>query len=250
MKLFRNLVLIACMFASVNVYSQIKTSIGLGANISTGNSEIYGINSKASLGSLDNAKHQWGISPNFVYTMVRDDNNEYQTKQREAYMTGSYSTKVGKSKIISYGELENSFNKKIDLRSSLGLGWGYDIIRNEKMTLLFSEAIVGESYLSSINITKNLQSVRLSTRIKFEIKKPIKFTSITFFQPGILSNSNVSFRNNINLRSNNTLEIPINKRMSFNINCDINGSSYSSFVDPTVKTYDVISSFMITYKNF
>lgn len=250
MKLFRNIILIICMFASGNAYSQIKTSVGLGANVSTGNSEIYGINSKASLGSLDNSNHQWGISPNFVYTMVRNDNNEYQTKQREAYMTGSYSTKIGKSKIIGYGELENSFNKKIDLRSSLGAGWGYDLIRNEKVTLLFSEAIMGESYQSSINTSKNLQSIRLSTRIKLEIKKPIKFTSITFFQPGIVSDVKIPFRNNINLRSNNTIEIPINKRMSFNINCDVNGSTYSRFVDPTVKSYDVITSFMITYKNF
>jgi len=250
MKLFRNFIIIIGIFLSSNAYSQVKTSIGLGGNIATGNSEIYGVNAKASLGSLDNSKHQWGISPNFVYTMVRNDNNEYQTKQREGYMAGSYSTKVGKSKVIGYGELENSFNKKIDLRSSFGLGWGYDLIRNDKVTLLFSEAVMGESYQSSINVSKNLQSIRLSTRIKLEIKKPIKFTSITFFQPGILSDANVSFRDNINLRSNNTIEIPINKRMSFNINCDVNGSTYSRFVDPTVKSYDVISSFMITYKNF
>lgn len=250
MKWFRNFLFILSVFVSIDAYSQVKTSIGLGANISTGNSEIYGINSKASLGSLDNSKHQWGISPNFVYTMVRNDNNEYQTKQRESYMVGSYSTKIKNSKIIGYGELENSFNKKIDLRSSLGIGWGYDLIRNEKITLLFSEAIVGESYQSSINTSKNLQSIRLSTRVKLEIKKPIKFTSVTFFQPGIISDVKVSFQDNINLRSNNTVEIPISKRTSFNINCDINGSTYSRFVDPTVKSYDVITSFMITYKNF
>ena len=250
MKSLSKIILFLCTFISLTAYSQTKSSIGIGGNLSTGNTEILGLNLKSSLGSLDESKHQWGISPNFVYTLVKDDNGDYNTKQRESYLVGSYSYKYKKVKILGFGELENSYLKKIDLRSSLGAGIGFDIIRKENISIIVSEALVGESYLSDINIGKNMKSLRVSTRIKLEIKKPIKFTSITLFQPGILSDSNVSFDNNINLRSNNTIEIPINKRVSFNINCDVNGSTYSRFVNSSVKSYDVITSFMITYKNF
>ena len=234
----------------MNAYSQTKSTIGIGSNFTTGNTQIIGINSKASFSSLDDSKHQWGISPNFVYTMVQDDNGEYNTKQREAYLTGSYSQKLGKVKILGYGELENSYLKKIDLRSSLGAGIGYDIIRKPNVTLIISEAIMGEMYQSDVNLDKNLKSLRLSTRLKFEIKKPIKFTSVTLFQPGIATDISVPFNNNINLRSNNVFEFPITKKLSLNLNCDVNGSTYSRYVDSSVKSYDIITSFMITYKNF
>lgn len=250
MKSLSKIILFLCTFISLTAYSQTKSSIGIGGNLSTGNTEILGLNLKSSLGSLETAKHQWGISPNIVYTLIKDNNGEYITKQRESYLTGSYSYRLKKIKILGFGELENSLLKKIDLRSSIGAGVGFDIIRNETINVIASEAIVVESYLSQININKNLKSLRLSTRLKIEIKKPIKFTSITLFQPGIASDSNVSFDDNINLRSNNTIEIPINKKVSFNINCDVNGSTYSRFVDSSVKSYDIITSIMLTYKNF
>lgn len=250
MKSLIKIILFLCNFISLTVYSQTKSSIGIGGNISTGNTNIIGLNIKSSLSSLETDKHQWGISPNLVYTLIKENKGEYITKQRESYLTGSYSYKLKNSKILGFGELENSFLKKIDLRSSIGVGLGFDIIRKENITIIASEAIVIESYLSEINVDKNLKSLRISTRIKFEIKKPIKFTSINLFQPGIASDPNVSFDDNINLRSNNTIEIPISKKISFNINCDINGSTYSRFVDSSVKSYDVITSLMITYKNF
>jgi len=250
MKLLSKIILFLCTFISLTAYSQTKSIIGIGGNLSTGNTEILGLNIKSSIGSLDTAKHQWGISPNLVYTLIKDNNGEYVTKQRESYLTGNYSYKLQNIKILGFGELENSLLKKIDLRYSIGSGIGFDIIRKKNISIVASEAIVGESYISQINISKNLKSLRLSSRLKIEIKTPIKFTSITLFQPGILSDSNVSFDNNINLRSNNTIEIPISKKVSFNINCDINGSTYSQFVDSSVKSYDIITSLMITYKNF
>ena len=109
MKLLSKIILFLCTFISLTAYSQTKSIIGIGGNLSTGNTEILGLNIKSSIGSLDTAKHQWGISPNLVYTLIKDNNGEYVTKQRESYLTGNYSYKLQNIKILGFGELENSF---------------------------------------------------------------------------------------------------------------------------------------------
>jgi len=246
----RILLLLTFTIISLSGFGQnIKTSASLGANIFGGNYNAYIVNTQVTL-SQDSTKVSWTVSPNFTFGQVdKSGSGNYVTNQREAYITGNLSHKFNNQRILGTIEAENSFLKKIDFRGSLGVGYGYDLIRNKKITLLLSEAILAESYNSDVNISRNAFSMRLSTRLKFEYIGKMKFTSITLFQPSIYTSPQVSISDNINLRSINSIELPIVKKLSIGLINNINVSTYSSFINPLVKPIDWNLLFAIKYRN-
>jgi len=236
------------MFVVTSFGQRLNTSASVGANLFGGNWESYLLNSQFSIGQ-DSTNVTWNVSPTFVYGKIRKDEN-WQVNQREFYLTGNATKKWNRQRVIAFGESENSFLKRIQFRGAVGVGYGYDIINTPKTSLLISESYLIETYVADQPSVKNLTSMRLSTRIKFEYKGKVKFSSITLFQPAIHSNRSLDFENNINLRANNSIEFPLNRK--FTIGLQFNGflSTYSSYVDSNVKPFDYNSLLVFKFKNF
>jgi len=201
--------------------------------------------------SQDSTKVSWNLSPSFTFGQVDKQNTgNYVTNQRESYLTGNIAHKFGRHRILGTTEIENSHLKKIQFRGSLGIGYGYDIYRSKKFILLVSEAIMPEAYNSDVNLDRNAFSLRFSTRVKAEYIGKIKITSITLFQPSVLTIPNVPVHNNINLRSINSFELPIAKKISIGIVNNINMSTFSTYIDSSVKPIDWNVIFSVKLKNF
>jgi len=224
-----------------------KIQLSVGGNYTAGNAEILGFTTNNIL-SHTTLRREWTISPSFIYTQVQQG-GEFVPKQRELYVTGSVQERRSADKFLSSFEVESSLVKQIRLRSSIGLGWSFDIFRNDKTKLVISEAAVYESYLSDIIINKNLQSVRASTRIRFVHSGKVNTDIVALIQPAIWDDRNLNVGDNTNMRVVTTFAIPVNKRLQFGITSTLIGSTYSNYVNPLVKSFDVINSFTITYKN-
>ena len=251
----RNLLIAIMMLVASNMFAQdtpkpitpIKIQLGLGGNYSVGNANVFGFTSNNFV-SYTSLRREWSMTPSFIYTQVQQD-NEFKTKQRELYITGSVQQRRNRDKIFSSFEIENSLVKQIRLRSSIGLGWSFDILRTDKTKLIISEAAVYESYLSDILINKNLQSIRASTRIRFTNTNRINTDIVALIQPAIWDDRELKIQDNINMRIVATFAIPINKKIQFGLTSTLNGSTYSTYVNPSVKPIDVVTSFSIIYKN-
>lgn len=245
------LLILAFSIISLTGFGQsLKTSMSLGSNVFGGNYNAYIVNTQMSF-SQDSTKIAWNLSPSFTFGQIdRDNVGKYVTNQRESYLTGNLSHKFGRHRILGTAEAENSFLKKIQFRGSLGLGYGYDFIRKDKFVLLVSEAIMPETYNSNVDLDKNAFALRLSTRIKFEYGNRVKLTSITMFQPAIYTSSEVRVKDNINLRSTNSLEVPVVKGLTIGLVNNINMSTFSTYIDSTVSPLDWNVLLSIKYKNF
>lgn len=224
-----------------------KIQLSVGGNYTAGNTEILGFTTNNLL-SYTSLKREWTISPSFIYTQVQQ-NGDFVPKQRELYVTGSVQERRYKDKFLSSFEMESSLVKQIRLRSSIGLGWSFDIFRNDKTKFVISEAAVYESYLSDVIINKNLQSLRASTRIRYVHSGKINTDIVALIQPAIWDDRDLDVSDNTNMRIVATFAIPVNKRLQFGITSTLIGSTYSNYVNPLVKSFDVINSFTITYKN-
>ena len=155
-------ILIVIMFCASTAVAQdsikkttpIKIQLGLGGNYTDGNTKILGFNTNNSI-IYTSLNREWSLLPSFMYTQVQQD-NVFKPKQRELYVTGSVQERRSADKFLSSFEVESSLVKQIRLRSSIGLGWSFDIFRNDKTKFIISEAAVYESYLSDIIINKNI----------------------------------------------------------------------------------------------
>lgn len=151
--------------------------------------------------------------------------------------------------MICFGESENSYLKKIKFRGCLGLGYGYDIFRNDKVTIMISEVILPEEYYSDVNQSDNLFSLRSSTRVKFEYKGKVTFKSITLIQPSLYSQPHVNFNDNINMRSNNSIDLKITKNMSVSLQTNLNFSTYPVYLDKKIENTDVLYLVGLKFSN-
>lgn len=243
------LTILLSLFVLTTFGQRVNTSSTVGANLFGGNWESYLLNSQFSIGQ-DSTNITWNFAPTFSFGQIKKDDGAWYTNQREFYATTNATRKWNRHRAIVFGEVENSYLRKIQFRGAVGFGYGFDLIKTEKTKLLISESYLIETYQSEVNTTKNLTSIRLSTRIKFEYVGKVKITSVTLFQPAISSAPPVNFKDNINLRTNNTIEFPLNKK--FSIGLQFNGflSTYSSYVDSNVKSFDYNSLLVFKFKNF
>jgi len=225
----------------------IKIQLGLGGNYTDGNAKILGFNTSNSI-AYTALNREWSLLPSFVYAQVQQD-NEFKPRQRELYITGAVQERRSSDKIISAFELETSLVKQIRLRTSIGLGWSFDIIRTPKTKFIISEAAVYESYLSDLIIDKNLQSLRASTRIRFSTNGKVNTDFIALIQPSIWNDRGVSAANNTNSRISATIAIPVTKKLQFGITSTFIGSTYSNFINSNINPADINTTFSLIYKN-
>lgn len=246
----RLLLYIVCMMSVVTSYGQkMNTSVSLGGSYTGGNFNSYLLNSQISIGQ-DTTKLAWNIAPTFTYGKIYR-NNKWDINQRESYMVSSLSYRRDSHRIIAFSEIENSYLRKIDFRGSIGLGYGYGWSNKKgNFKVLVSEAIVPETYQSDIYVNRNLNTLRLSTRIKLEYSGKVKITSISLVQPSLWNDKSVSFENNINARFNNNLDVPINKNLLIGLQLNAFVSTFSTFVDSDVKPFDYNFVLLLKYKNF
>lgn len=248
-------ILIVIMFLASTAFAQdsikkttpIKIQLGLGGNYTEGNTKILGFNTNNSI-IYTTLNREWSLLPSFMYTQVQQD-NVFKPKQRELYVTGSVQERRSADKFLSSFEVESSLVKQIRLRSSIGLGWSFDIFRNNKTKFIISEAAVYEAYLSDIVINKNIQSIRASTRIRFAHTGKINTDIVALIQPAIWDDQNLDVRDNTNMRIVATFAIPVNKRLQFGITSTLIESTYSNYVNPNIKSTDINTTFTIIYKN-
>ena len=227
--------------------SPTKIQLGFGGAYTDGNAKILGFNTSNSI-THNTLNREWAITPSFIYSQVQQD-NVFKPKQRELYITGAVQEKRKTDKVFSAFELETSLVKQILARTSIGLGWSFDLIRSDKTKFIISEAAVYESYESEVILIRNLQSLRASTRIKFSSKGPIDIDLIALIQPSIWNDQGVSVANNTNSRISATFSIPITKKLQFGITSTFIGSTYSSFLNSNISPIDVNTTFNLIYKN-
>ena len=225
----------------------LKIQLGFGGAYTDGNAKILGFNTSNSI-THTTLNREWSITPSFIYSQVQQD-NVFKPRQRELYITGAVQEKRKIDKVFSAFELETSLVKQILARTSIGLGWSFDLIRSDKTKFIISEAAVYESYESEVILIRNLQSLRASTRIKFSSKGPIDIDLIALIQPSIWNDQGVSLANNTNSRISATFSIPITKKLQFGITSTFIGSTYSSFLNSNISPIDVNTTLNLIYKN-
>lgn len=244
--------LIISLFIINSVFSQnLKLNNSIGGNYNQGNSGLFLFNYQSIIKN-DSSKIDWVISPYFCYSQTLN-NNEWFVKQRESYLITSFSLRCNND--ISYylfTDIENSYQKHIKLRSSIGIGVGKIILNNDKIFLSSSIALLPEyfQYQHSINdnVKKTYQSsLRTSLRLKIETNGNIKFSSVNLIQPSIYSIPKLE--NNLNLRSINSITTKINKNISVGVQLLISTCTISHEMNTLVKSTDLTSSFIMTYQN-
>lgn len=254
----KKLVCILLIFLHLNLFSQtdtlkLKLNISLGGNYTGGNFSLYRINSRNSI-SLENKKNEFNFSPNFQYSQIATDGVNFKLREREILYSLSYTKRWENIRMIFYNESESSFLRKINFRTSAGLGPGFKIIQNKSIELDFSELILPEFLASNFGSDFDNFAIRLSSRLKFAFKsKNFSISSITLFQPSIFTLKSgdivVKPKDNINLRSVNNIEYSPLSWFSFGIGNEVVFQTYSISINPDLKPVDYNFSIFFRFKN-
>ena len=227
-----------------SAYSQVtKITSSVGVNYSSGNTGL-------ALGTFngtikrDSSKSSWSISPYICYSQIKSG-NDWTVRQREAYVTGSYTLRKAKWSLYLFTDDETSYQKKFNFKGSLGIGIGTNLYNDSQYHVGFSIGVMPEYYISSYNVEQ--RTVRLSARIKLETKGVLKLSSITVIQPPISMRPKLSMNDNMSIRSTNSLSYPVAKNLSIGLQVLVSTFTLSSYLDPRLKSTDITSSFTLTY---
>jgi len=187
-------------------------------NYSSGNYNAITIGGK--LNCIYNRKHNLAeLTSAYRYTKIDD---KCSPKEDEKYALFSYSHRVNNIKIIGVSENEISYVRQIDLRATIGSGFGYKFINTKKTELEISEVLLFED-IKYYNKEYNISTLRYSTRIKFTYTNyPFNFSTIWLVQPPIwqtqpISPINNGYKDNFNMRSNTTIDINLSKKIVIGI---------------------------------
>jgi hypothetical protein len=232
--------------------SKLKIEASLAGNATVGNFGSQALILRNNL-EWNFKKLELSWSPKFQISQI-STNGVYKLREREIYSTFSLTGRNKNWKLLFFNEIEHTYLRKIDLRTSLGLGFGKKLIKNKEIELDISEVLLPEFTISQFGKQYDNLALRSSTRLKFVWTKNIfKFSSITLFQPSLLTYKNggqfIEFKDNINLRNVNNIEINPMKWVSFGVGNEIIYQSYPNYVDPLIKPIDWIFFFSIKYKN-
>jgi hypothetical protein len=229
-----------------------KTELNLGGNISLGNFTTYNLIFRSE-NELRWNNIEINLNPKFQYSQISTA-GILRLREREVYTTLSFTKRNNNWRFLFFGELEHTFLRKIDLRTSFGFGIGKKLIKTKNLELDISEVLLPEITISDFNNNRlDNFALRPSTRIKFVWEKtPLKFTSINLFQPSIYTVKNggniIPFVDNINARSLNNFEVSIAKHISLGVGTEVIIQTYPSSLNPTVMPVDWIISLFIKYK--
>lgn len=237
----RAIVILTLLLLSHIGYSQVTGNLSIGGEMIRGNANNLMADIRSEIKS-DSLKVNFNVSPSFRYAYLI---NERRTLNRETYMSSSLERKWHRLKLIAFNENENSYNRKIRYRGSLGIGAAYQLINNQNFKIDVSEIILPEAiFLEDVSRT----SIRLSTRIKVAYQKSnVKFTSITLLQPSVYSLPEISLKNNFNARTTNFFEVAFAKNFSFGAGFDAVMQTYPSYIDNEVKPLDTRTYCLIKY---
>jgi len=243
----RYLLLVTVLLLAQIGNGQIAKNLSIGANGSRGNFSSLGLTVKAEI-KKDTGNYNWSINSNYRWS----EQSPYGTArmnlyENEFYVTANLTKAIGRNwKLMSFTEDEKSFQRKINLRSSVGLGFGLTVIKTKKCTLNISELVLPEYYSSSSNMDMDNFTVRASTRIRFDaIKSQIKISSITLFQPAIYSDRQVSFQNNLNIRSTNSINLTLTKKYSIGLLYILSYQAYPYYINKAVNPLQETASIII-----
>lgn len=238
----KTLVLLFLLVSSIG-YCQVRTNTSVGMNYSEGNSGIL-LGSLQSSIQFDSSKLYGNISPYFCYSQVKSG-NIWTPKQRESYLSTSLQLRHRKINLYLFTDFENSLQKKYNFRGSIGLGIGryYD---TKNIHISTSLALMPEYYNSIYN--QDERTLRLSLRFHLETKGNVVFKTTTLVQPSIFMDPFIGYENNFNLRSTNTILVPINKNLSIGGQVMISTCTLSEYTTTTIRATDITSSFILTYR--
>lgn len=251
---FLVLFLFFCTFCfSQTDSSKLKLNLSIGGNYTGGNFNLYTLFVKSSISKSWN-KNEVSFSPNFQYSQISNDRINFKLREREVYYNLSYTKRWDNFRVLIYNEAENSFLRKIDFRGSLGIGAGVKIFKSDNLELDISEMILPEFLISNFGNDFDNFALRLSTRLKFVYSQNnFKLSSITLFQPSLYTIKNgdeiVYFKDNLNLRSLNSLEYSPLKWFSIGLNNEIIFQTYSNSIDSNVSPIDYNFSIFFRFKN-
>ncbi len=243
----RLLILSIALMLSQLSNGQIAKILSLGADGSKGNFSSLGLTVKSEI-KKDSGQYTWSINPNYRWSEQSPyGSHDMNLYENEFYNTANLAKSIGKWKVLVFNEEERSFQRKINFRGSLGIGLGHSIIKNKSINFNISEVILPEYYSSSSNSDMNNFTIRSSTRIKFDYAKSIfKLASITLFQPAIYSDRNVSFHDNLNIRSTNSVSISVTKKYSVGLLYVLSYQGYPYYINKAVSPLQQTASVMVS----
>jgi hypothetical protein len=242
----RILILLIVLVLSQLSNGQISKTLSLGADCSKGNFSSVGLTVKAEI-KKDSGQYTWSINPNYRWSEQSPyGSHDMNLYENELYNTANLSRQIGKWKVLLFTEEERSFQRKINFRGSVGIGLGHSIIKNKSVNFNISEVILPEYYSSSSNSSMNNFTVRSSIRIRFDYTKQIfKLSSVTLFQPAIYSDRQVSFHDNLNIRSTNLVSVNVNKRYSVGLLYTLSYQGYPYYINKAVRPLQETASIIV-----
>lgn len=242
------LILVAFLSLSISGFSQVKKSVSFGGDGTRGNFSAIGITAKLDL-KKDTGSYQWNTSGTYRWSeQSKYGSNEMNRYENEIYLTGNISKQAGKVKLIGFSENERSYMRKIDLRSSAGLGVGVKLVKSKTLEIVLSEVILPEYYWSSVNTTNNNFTVRASSRLRLDYDNSgVKFSSVTLFQPAIYSDREVSFADNLNTRSTNTVSVKVKKNFEVGLVYTYSYQGYPYYITKAVSPSQETASVLLKY---
>jgi hypothetical protein len=231
----------------------LKLNLSIGGNYTGGNFNHYTLFIKSSI-SKNWARNEVSFSPNFQYSQISNDRDRFKLREREVYYALSYTKRWNNFRLLIYNESENSFLRKVDFRGSMGVGVGMKIFKSQNLELDVSEMVLPEFLLSNFGNKFDNFALRLSTRLKFLFSKNnFRLSSVSLLQPSLYTIKNgtdiISYKDNFNLRSLNSLEYSPLKWFSIGINNEIIFQTYSNSINPDVSPIDFNFSVFFRFKN-
>jgi hypothetical protein len=225
-------ILIPALFFSTLCKAQ-NFSVSLGGDYSKGNVNTANIDLRAEV-KQDSGRIAWNISPTHRFSYLT---TEKRILNNETYITASAETRKGRWKFLAFNENERSYNRKIVYRGNAGMGVSYHVVDKENLKLIFSEVVLPEVFYSEVSGQR--KALRLSSRVKFFWKSgAFSFNSVSVIQPSILNSPEILAKHNFVMRSQNSFEIYVTRRISMVLGADVIVQTYPTFLNEKVKPVD------------
>ncbi|HAR20335.1 MAG TPA: hypothetical protein DCR46_06700 [Cytophagales bacterium] len=224
-------------------WCQVSKTIAISSETSFGNLNSVNGSLQSSL-SHDSSNASWSVSPSFLITMIKRE-KDYEVFESETFVTSTFTKKFEKWKIIAFMDAENSFLRQTLFRCTAGVGVGTNLLAKGGWKVSVSEVVMPEIYVSDDRSLDEVVCLRLSTRLKIKFKGKVNFESIAFFQPSVWNSNNITLADNINARTTNTLDVPINKKFSLGIQLMMQAFTLPNYLDGTIRVWDSKTSFLI-----
>lgn len=234
--------LLLLLITSNSAWCQVTKTIAISSETSFGNLNSINGSLQSSL-SHDSSNASWSVSPSFLITMIKRE-DEYEVFERESFVTSTFTKKFEKWKIIAFMDAENSFLRQTLFRCTGGGGVGTNLLVKGGWKVSISEVVMPEIYISDDRSLDEIVCLRLSTRLKIKFKGKVNFESVAFFQPSVWNSNNINLVDNINARTTNTLDVPINKRFSLGMQLMMQAFTLPHYLDETTQVWDSRTSLL------